>query len=89
MLDRGQDLELIIEVDLARKLVFPNVKLNNIPARGRVIVSPKNITEQYNWKSIEKKQTKLWTPNYRVQTGGSKEGACVKTPLPTTQALNL
>lgn len=52
-------MELIIEVDLDRKLVFPNVKLNNIPARGRVIVSPKNITEQYNWKSIEKRQTKL------------------------------
>lgn len=52
-------MELIIEVDLDRKLVLPNVKLNNIPARGRVIVSPKNITEQYNWKSIEKRQTKL------------------------------
>lgn len=36
-------MELIIEVDLDRKLVFPNIKLNNIPAHGRVIVSPKNI----------------------------------------------
>lgn len=67
MLDRGQDLELIIKVDLDRKLVLPNVNLNNIPARDRVIVSPKNITEQYNWKSIERRQTKLWTPDYRLE----------------------
>lgn len=60
-------MELIIKVDLDRKLVLPNVNLNNIPARGRVIVSPKNITEQYNWKSIERRQTKLWTPDYRLE----------------------
>lgn len=56
--------------DLDRKLVFPNAKLNNIPASSRVLVRPKNTghNRTVQWEEQwDKAAKKLCTPNYRLE----------------------